>query len=333
MSKRVLVTGGTGFLGKKLALRLLAQGHKVTASGRDQRIGRELQQTGIRFVQMDVRDKDAMVEACRDQEVVHHVAAFSSPWGTFRDMYATNVSGTSNLIEGCMKYGIERLIHVSTPSIYFAFQDRMGIRENEPLPKHFANTYAHTKYLAEQEVEQAFRVGLPTITIRPRALFGPGDNTILPRLIRANEKKFVPLIAGGRAVMDLTYIENVVDALLLCMDSPKNTLGQAYNITNGEPVTLIDVLTEVFKRLEMPLRAKELPYWQAYSAAWILESVSRTLLNYREPILTRYSVGVLAKSQTLDITKAREALGYSPRVSIAEGIEAFTDWWRQQNER
>ncbi|MFE1629465.1 NAD-dependent epimerase/dehydratase family protein [Brevibacillus reuszeri] len=333
MSKRVLVTGGTGFLGQKLVHRLHEEGYEVTALGRDQRIGSELQQKGIRFVQSDIRDKEAMVEACRNQDVVHHVAAFSSPWGTYRDMYATNVDGTSHIIAGCMKYGIERLVHVSTPSIYFAFDDREGIQENDPLPKRFANTYAHTKYLAECKVDEAFQAGLGAITIRPRALFGPGDNTILPRLIRANEKRFVPLIGGGRAVMDLTYIENVVDAQLLCMDSPASTLGQAYNITNGEPVTLIDVLSDVFRRLEMPLRAKELPYWQAFSAAWVLETLSRTLLGNREPVLTCFSVGVLAKSQTLDITKARKALGYSPRVSIAEGIEAFTQWWRLQHER
>ncbi|MGG1659128.1 NAD-dependent epimerase/dehydratase family protein [Brevibacillus sp. NRS-1366] len=333
MSKRVLVTGGTGFLGQKLAIRLHDQGHEVTVLGRDQRIGHELQKKGIRFVQADVRDRDAMIEACRNQEIVHHAAAFSSPWGTFRDMYATNVSGTIHLIEGSMKFGIERLIHVSTPSIYFAFDDRQGIQESDLLPARFANTYAHTKYLAELEVDKAFLSGLPTITIRPRALFGPGDNTILPRLIRANEKKYVPLIGGGKAVIDLTYIENVVDALLLCMDSPTHTLGHAYNITNGEPVTLIDILTRVFERLDMPLRTKELPYWQAYSAAWVLETASRTLLGNREPVLTRYSVGVLAKSQTLDITKAREALGYRPRVSITEGIDAFADWWGLQNGR
>lgn len=333
MSKRVLVTGGTGFLGQKLALRLRDQGYEVTAVGRDRGIGQELQKKGICFAQADIRDRDAMIEVCRNQEIVHHAAAFSSPWGTFRDMYATNVSGTGHLIEGCMKFDIERLIHVSTPSIYFAFEDREGIRESDPLPVRFANTYAHTKYLAELEVDKAYLAGLPTITIRPRALFGPGDNTILPRLIRANEKKYVPLIDGGKAVMDLTYIENVVDALLLCMESPAHTLGHAYNITNGEPVTLIDVLTKVFQRLDMPLRERKLPYWKAYSAAWVLEAVSRTLLGGREPVLTRYSVGVLAKSQTLDITKAREALGYRPRVRIAEGIEAFADWWRMQHGR
>ncbi|GEB34091.1 MULTISPECIES: NAD-dependent epimerase/dehydratase family protein [Brevibacillus] len=333
MKKRVLVTGGTGFLGQKLVQRLHEQGHEVTALGRDEGIGRQLREQGIRFVRTDIRDREAVADACRSQEIVYHVAAFSSPWGRFRDMYETNVSGTVHVIAGCDKHGIERLVHVSSPSIYFAFADAYGIREDAPLPERFANVYAQTKHLAELEVDKAHRQGLPTITLRPRALFGPGDNAILPRLIRANEQKYVPLIGGGKALIDLTYVDNVVDALVLCMDSPASTFGRAYNITNGEAVTLIDVLTDVFRRLDMPLRAKEVPYWQAYGAAWVLELLSRTVLGYREPILTRYSVGVLAKSQTLDITKARQELGYEPRVSIAQGIETFTAWWRAEHGR
>ncbi|MED1802729.1 NAD-dependent epimerase/dehydratase family protein [Brevibacillus porteri] len=333
MNKRVLVTGATGFLGQKLATRLHEMGYEVTAQGRDERIGRELQEQGIRFLRADLRDREAMLKACRDQDIVHHAAAFSSPWGTYRDMYETNVTGTIHVIDGCKQHGIERLVHVSTPSIYFAFDDKLGIREDEPMPVRFANTYAQTKYQAELEVDKAFLAGLPTITIRPRALFGPGDNAILPRLIRANEKKFVPLIDGGKAIIDLTYVENVVDALILCMDSPAYTLGQAYNITNGEPVTMIEVLSDVFRRLGVPLKTRELPYWKAYAAAWVLETLSKTVLGYREPVLTRYSVGVLAKSQTLDISKAKRDLGYEPRVSIARGIETFTDWWRTHDGR
>ncbi|MED4779860.1 NAD(P)-dependent oxidoreductase [Brevibacillus choshinensis] len=333
MKKRVLVTGGTGFLGKKLAARLQDSGYEVTALGRNGHSGRQLAERGISFVQADLTDRAAIREACRGQEIVFHAGAFSSPWGRYRDMYATNVGGTAHVIEGCKAYGAKRLIHVSTPSIYFDFEDRLGIKETAPLPKRFANIYAQTKYLAELEVSKAYQEGLGTVTIRPRALFGPGDNAILPRLIRANEERFVPLVNGGRAIVDLTYVDNVVDALLLCIESPPHTLGQAYNITNGDPVTMIDVLTEVFRLLDMPLRTKHISYWQAYAAAWMLELASRTVQGYREPVLTRYSVGVLAKSQTLDISRASNELGYHPRVSIAEGIEAFTEWWRMQDER
>ncbi|GED29375.1 NAD-dependent epimerase/dehydratase family protein [Brevibacillus centrosporus] len=333
MMKRVLVTGGTGFLGQKLATRLQDNGHLVTVIGRNEIAGRYLTDRGIAFVQADITDREAIRHACKGQEIVFHAAAFSSPWGKYTDMYATNVEGTIHTIEGCKAHGVERLVHVSTPSIYFDFEDRLDIKESAPLPRRFANSYAQTKYLAELEIEKAFQGGLATITIRPRGLFGPGDNAVLPRLIRANEEKFVPLVNGGKATIDLTYVENVVDALLLCMDSPTRTLGRAFNITNGEPVTMIDVLREVFQRLGMPLRAKQISYREAYAAAWMLELASKTVLGYREPVLTRYSVGVLAKSQTLDISRAKDELGYQPRVSMQEGIELFTKWWRTQHER
>ncbi|WP_419879225.1 NAD-dependent epimerase/dehydratase family protein [Brevibacillus centrosporus] len=333
MMKRVLVTGGTGFLGQKLATRLQDNGHLVTVIGRNEIAGRYLTDRGIAFVQADITDREAIRHACKGQEIVFHAAAFSSPWGKYTDMYATNVEGTIHTIEGCKAHGVERLVHVSTPSIYFDFEDRLDIKESAPLPRRFANPYAQTKYLAELEIEKAFQGGLATITIRPRGLFGPGDNAILPRLIRANEEKFVPLVNGGKATIDLTYVENVVDALLLCMDSPTRTLGRAFNITNGEPVTMIDVLREVFQRLGMPLRAKQISYREAYAVAWMLELASKTVQGYREPVLTRYSVGVLAKSQTLDISRAKDELGYQPRVSMQEGIELFTKWWRTQHER
>lgn len=332
-NRRVLVTGGTGFLGQKLARRLHEQGAEVTVLGRNKRVGEALQKEGIRFVCTDITDQKAVRDVCYGKQSVIHAAAFSSPWGRYRDMYAANVEGTRHVIEGCRQHNVERLIHVSTPSLYFAFEDRLGIKESDPLPQRFANEYAETKFLAEREVDNAFENGLATITIRPRALFGPGDNAILPRLIRANKNRFVPIIEGGRAVIDLTYVDNVVDALLLCMDSSEKTLGKVYNITNGEPVMLIDVLKSVFAKLDMPLNSKEVSYRQAYGIASVLELLSRTLLAYREPMLTRYTVGVLAKSQTLDITRAREELGYEPRVGLQEGIEIFANWWRQEHER
>ncbi|MEJ8544272.1 NAD-dependent epimerase/dehydratase family protein [Brevibacillus borstelensis] len=332
-NRHVLVTGGTGFLGQRLARRLQEQGEQVTVLGRNKRIGEQLQKAGIRFVCADIADQGAVRDVCYGKQIVIHAAAFSSPWGKYRDMYAVNVEGTRHVVEGCLMHNVERLVHVSTPSLYFAFEDKLGIRESDPLPQRFANAYAETKYLAEREVDNAFERGLATVTIRPRALFGPGDNAILPRLIRANKNRFVPMIDGGQAVIDLTYVDNVVDALLLCMDSPEKTLGSVYNITNGEPVMLIDVLESVFAKLDMPLRKKAVSYRQAYGIASVLELLSRTLLAYREPMLTRYTVGVLAKSQTLDITKAREELGYEPRVSLREGIDIFANWWRQEHER
>ncbi|QZY54023.1 NAD-dependent epimerase/dehydratase family protein [Crassaminicella profunda] len=322
----VLVTGGTGFLGERLAMRLISMGYGVTVVGRNKIKGKELEKLGINFIPLDLADQEKTIAVCKNQSYIFHCAALSSPWGRYKDFYASNVLSTKNLIMGIKKWNVKRLVHVSTPSIYFDYTDRLNIPENSPLPKDSVNFYAQTKLMAEKEIDKAYKDGLEVISIRPRALFGPGDTTILPRLIRANNKRFIPLINEGKAVVDVTYVENVVDALLLCMDSDENTLGQKYNITNGEPMMLIELLQKLFDKLNVALRGKNISFEKAYRFAGILEFISKYLLLGKEPTLTQYSVGVLAKSQTLDIQKARKELRYKPRISIDEGLEYFVDW-------
>lgn len=325
---RVLITGGTGFLGQALARRLEQSGREVTVFGRNEATGAELESEGIRFVRGWLQDRRAVTEACAGQNVVFHCGALSSPWGRYRDFYESNVTGTKHVIEACRKQGVRRLIHVSTPSLLFRYDEQMDVKEETLLPKRFANHYAKTKFMAEEMVDQAFRDGLPVITIRPRALFGPGDTTIIPRLIEANQRRFIPLINEGKVWMDLTYIENAVDALLLCETAPESCLGRKYHITNGEPVRLSEVLQRLFEKLDLPLRVKPVSFRKAFYAAWVMEWIARGIPWIQEPPFTRYTVSVLGKSQTLNIDRARRELGYTPRISIAEGVDRYVNWYR-----
>ncbi|PEE40427.1 NAD-dependent epimerase/dehydratase family protein [Bacillus pseudomycoides] len=327
---KTLVTGGTGFLGQKLAFRLASMGYEVTATGRNKAIGKLLERNGIEFVYCPLEDRHSVLQVCKDKDYIFHSGALSSPWGKYKDFYNANVLGTKHIIEGSQKSGIKRLIHVSTPSIYFYYDERQDVVENAKLPDTFVNHYAKTKYLAEQSIDQAFNHGLPVITIRPRALFGPGDNAILPRLIKVCEKGALPRIGTEDVLVDITYIDNVVDALLLCMHSPKHTLGQKYNITNGERVNLYEVIENVMKRLGKEVQYKKISYKAAFTIAAILEGISKTILFGKEPILTKYTVSVLSKSQTLSIDKAQKELGYAPNISIEEGITKFVEWWKTQ---
>ncbi|PFE04494.1 NAD(P)-dependent oxidoreductase [Bacillus cereus] len=327
---KMLVTGGTGFLGQKLAFRLASMGYEVTAIGRNKTIGKLLEQNGIEFVHCPLEDRHSVLQVCKNKDYIFHSGALSSPWGKYKDFYNANVLGTKHIIEGSLKSDVKRLIHVSTPSIYFYYDERQDVAENAKLPNTLVNHYAKTKYMAEQAVDQAFEHGLPVITIRPRALFGPGDNAILPRLIKVCEKGALPRIGTEDVLVDITYIDNVVDALLLCMHSPKHTLGQKYNITNGERVNLYEVIENVMKRLGKEVQYKKISYKAAFTIAAILEGISKTILFGKEPILTKYTVSVLSKSQTLSIDKAKKELGYAPNISIEEGITNFVEWWKIQ---
>lgn len=327
---RALVTGATGFLGRHTARRLARMGWEVYAQGRNAEAGRQLEQEGSVFLPGDLRDSERARSFCRGMDVVFHCAALSSPWGKYKDFYTSNVEATRHIVEGCKEHGVDRLIHISTPSLYSTRKERLGIRESDPLPGRPANAYAATKLIAERVVGEAARGGITAFMLRPRAIFGPMDNALFPRLLAANDSKGVPLLDGGQACIDLTCVDNVIDAMLLCCEAPLSAAGRAYNISNGEPILFKELVTRLFALLGLPLRTRTLPYAAADAVAAVMEGVYRMLPVLGEPLLTRYSAAALGVSQTLDISLAREQLGYRPRVTTDEGLRAFAEWWREQ---
>ena len=300
-----------------------------TVIGRNPIIGAQLTAAGLRFVAADLRDVGAIAAACKGQDQVFHCGALSSPWGKAKDFYDINVLGTRHLIQGCLTYKVQRLIHVSTSAVYFTYANQIQILESHPFPTP-VNAYAKTKQLAEQTIQQAHQQGLSTLTIRPRGIFGPGDTALLPRLLRASDRTGIPLIHQGKAQIDVTYIDNVINALLCCAQAPESLSGRVYNISNGEPLPLIELLQMVSQRLNCPLNFKPLPFRVAYGLAIALESTA--LITQREPTLTRYTVGLMAFSQTLNIQAAIAELGYCPSVTLNDGIVKFSHWWNTKKE-
>ncbi|WP_426451668.1 NAD-dependent epimerase/dehydratase family protein [Paenibacillus sp. S-38] len=325
---RALVTGGTGFLGGRLAERLAMLGWDVTAAGRLEERGRRLQKRGIRFIKMDLGDRVRTGAACAGMDAVFHCAARTSLWGPFREFYDTNVKGTRHLLRGCLRHDVGRLVHVSTAGVYFDYTDRLGVAESSPLPARMANAYLQTKRLAELEVEAAGRLGLPVVTIRPQLIAGEGGGALLTRLLRTNARMGLPLINGGQAVVDYSFVDNVVDALLLCQAAPSSALGRVYNISNGEAARLAQLLPRVFGTLGEILKTRPLSYKAAYGLAAAMEAASTLRGGRPEPLLTRYMVGVLGRSQTLDIRAARDELGYEPRIAAAEGLARLAASWQ-----
>ena len=328
---KALVTGGTGFLGGALTRRLKNMGWDVTALGRNISKLDQLEAEGIRVLQLDLKEKNVIVDACKNQEIVFHCAALPSPWGNFEAFYQANVIGTRNVIRGCEDHKVKRLVHVSTPSLYFGYSSRMNVKETDALPEPVSN-YAATKILAEQELDEAFERGLATIAIRPRAIFGPGDTVIFPRLIPRLQSGRLPILGDGENVVDLTYIENVADALLLCAESPASTLGKKYNISNDESVKLWKLVERICTELNLPSPKRKISYRTANVAASVLEFIYTLIPTHPEPPLTRISVSMMANSTTLDISAAKSELGYQPKISIDEGFDLFIKWWKENNQ-
>lgn len=320
---KILVTGGTGFLGRRLAEKLNSSSSscEVTVLGRNIEIGKQLELHGIRFLAGDIRDADVVLAACKRQEYVFHCAALSSAWGKYKDFYNINVVGTRNVIRGCEIYEIKRLINVSTSSVYFNYSH--GVNLTEDLVASPVNTYTMTKLMAENLINRVYHRGLSVITIRPSAIFGCSGNTILSRLIGASQKG-MPLINEGKALIDMVFVDNVVDALLLCQTAPSSLSGRIFNISNNEPIVLINLLKLLSKKIGYKLKLKPVPYLVADKLLQALEFASKTVLLGKKPILTRYELGVIVFSQTLDITPAIEELNYHPRISLEEGLDNFS---------
>lgn len=313
----MLVTGGTGFLGRHLARALLLQDHRVYLLGRNFTQAADLLSLGAQPVAVDLRDRSATISACAGMDAVFHVGALSAPWGRRADFFAINVDGTANVIAGCQRHRVGRLIYVSSPSVVFDGRDHWNLAESAPYPRRFASIYSLTKKLGEDLVNQAANAGLAAVILRPKAIFGPGDTSLLPRLIDAARRGRLPQIGDGRNLVDLTYVDNVVQALLIALSTPA-AVGRTYTITNGEHVPLWQVIRTVLQHQGLSTKLWRVPLNVALLAAMIMEA--RAAITGREPLLTRYSAAILARTQTYSISAAQRDLNYAPQVSVAEGI-------------
>jgi len=212
---RVIITGATGCIGRNLAEGLHDDGIDVRATGRSAQIGQELHAKGIDFRAADLLDADRLTDAFASADCVVHCAGKSADWGTASDFFDVNVVGTRNVVSACEHHGIRRILFIATPSMYFTGNDRFDITEAEPLPERQLTHYAKTKLIAEKELLALGRRGYHVIVLRPRAVYGPHDRTLVPRILRLAEKRRFPLINGGQALTDITWVGNFVDAVQL----------------------------------------------------------------------------------------------------------------------
>lgn len=322
---KAIVTGATGGLGRNLCQRLEQEGWQVIALGRNKNIGQQLASKQTEFRSVELTQRDSVRGALESADVIFHCAALSSPWGKYEDFYASNVLATEYLLERAEQLTIPRFVHVSTTSVYFDFKDRIDVSEDEELPIEFANHYAKTKFLAEEVIRKHSSKNMTKVILRPRGIFGEYDKALVPRLMRVARKGRFPLINGGNALVDVTYVQNVVHAMFLAStkDLPEYSL---FNISNGEPWEVEQLVEVLTKKLNIPCRFLSISDKKIMFIASMLECLGRIGI-IKEPPLTRYTAGLLAYSQTMNINKAKEQLGYEPIYSVEQGIDRYVDWY------
>jgi nucleoside-diphosphate-sugar epimerase len=320
---RILVTGGGGFLGQALCRGLAARGHDVVSFNRGRY--RALDALGVRQRQGDLADRDAVLAAARGCDAVFHNAAKAGAWGSYDSYHRANVVGTGHVIAACRAHGIRQLVYTSSPSVTHRATHPVagGTADTVPYGEHLKAPYAATKAIAERAVLAANDVHLATIALRPRLIWGPGDQQLLPRLAERARAGRLRLVGDGDNLIDTTYIDNAAQAHFDAFDRlapAADCAGRAYFISNGEPRAARDMVNALLQAAGAPPVTKTLPFPLAYAVGAACEA-AWTLLPLRgEPPLTRFLAEQLATTHWYDMGPATRDFGYVPRVSIDEGL-------------
>ncbi len=322
---RILVTGASGFVGGRFVARFRDRTDlAIHGIGR-----RPLDDPAYSSIDLS-QPFDVLSDPEFRPDVVIHAAARATPWGSWEDYRRDNVEATRQVIDYCLRNGRPRLVYVSSSSVLYQDGPQIGLTEASPVGPRFVNRYAATKAEGERLV-QAYSG--PWLIARPRAVFGPGDTVLFPRILAAARAGKLPLFdtgAAGPAVGDLIYVDTLADYLLAA--ALRTDLSGIYNLTNARPLPIQALLLDLFARLGLPTPKRKVSVGKALVVATILEGVWGLLRLSGEPPITRFGVGVFAWSKTFDVSKMLADLG-PPSVSLEEGIDAFVRWQLDQERR
>lgn len=319
-----LVTGATGLVGSHLTERLVEEGWRVRALVRPHSPSGWLGEVqGVQLVIGELGDRRALRRAAEGADVVFHCAARPPLGGRRTHFYRDNVQGTVNVLDACLQGDVERLVHVSTVDVY-GYRDHDGADERTPLRAD--GLYSWSKIEAERAVMRYHeRYGLPAVIVRPCLIYGPRDRHLLPALLELAARGRAWLVRGGRALIDLVYVGDVVEALLLAAEA-REAVGQAYNVTDGARRTVREVLGVFARVLDRPLRCVRVPYPLAYGVARAVSALG-DLLGYSVPPALRWEViKAMGHHRHFSIEKIRRELGYEPRVALEAGLRRTLAW-------
>jgi len=323
---KALVTGGGGFLGSAMVRQLRARGDEVVSFSRAEYP--HLTALGVEQRRGDLSDLSALVDAATGCDIVFHVAAKAGVWGSFQEYYLANVAGTENVIAACRILSIGRLVYTGSPSVVFDGSDVEGGDESLPYPKHFEAHYPHTKALAEKAVLAANSRALATVSLRPHLIWGPGDNHLVPRIVAKARSGKLRRIGRRHCFVDTVYVENAAEAHLNAADrlTPgAPPAGKPYFISNGEPLPLWDMVNRILDAAGLPPETRSVSPLLAYVAGTVCEAIWKSMRLTGEPPMTRFVARELATAHWFDISAARKDLGYSPRISMDEGLSLLRE--------
>lgn len=323
---RILITGATGFTGKALAKRLVDEGHDVVAL--DYKEGHktdELRNWGVDVHIGSVVDASIVDKLMPGIEVVHHLAAAFREMNVPDDYYdEVNVQGTRVVLDAALREGVKKFVYCSTCGVH-GNCDNPPAAEDAPIQP--ADYYQRTKYEAEPIVLEYNKKGLPATILRPAAIYGPGDPERFFMIFRRVAKGLFPMFGNGKTLYHPLYIDNLVDALVLAMDTDKG-LGEAYLIADDEYVEIEDLVRRVARAMHTEVKLPHFPILPVVALGHVVEKLCSPF-NVMPPIFPR-RVDWYRQNRAFDIRKAKRDLGYIPRVPLDEGLRRTYEWYRDE---
>lgn len=320
---RVLITGASGFIGSHLAGRCRQEGQQVRALVRKGNAAiPSLQEQGITVIEGDIRDAAVVLRAAEGCDIIVHAAAVASDWGEPQDFIDINIGGTRNVAEAALQNRVGRLVYLSSIEV---FDHVKSERIDEQTPFHQRNQpYPDTKIAATRLIREYAAKGQEISIVYPSMVYGPGDRTIFP-LLADGIRKGQLFYWTHHTRMSLIYIDNLVDLVMLAATHPA-AAGEGF-LACDSTVPAFDAFCD---RLASGIDARppfiHLPFSLAYLLASMMEMTYRLTGSDTRPMLTRQAVTLLASRAMFDTSKARNRLGWNPKVSYDEGFRRTLDW-------
>ena len=323
---KALVVGGTGFIGSHIIEYLLSKGIEVRVLIRKKSDINRLSYKRIEFKYGNVSEIDSLREHTKDVDLVYSAFGILGQWGIPEQKYwEVNTSGVKNLIESCLNYKIKQFIHISSAGVLGPLQD--GVVADESFPYNPSNVYEKTKCEAEKEIlNYGKKHGVPFTIIRPEFVYGPGDTHVLGLFKSIKAKRFV-ILGNGSSLLHPTYIDDLIQGIHLCTYN-QNTVGEIFLIAGDRPITVKELAETIAEELNVYLPKIKIPLFFANATANILESLAK-IVSF-EPLLTRSRVKFFTENRAFSYQKARNELGYVPKVDFREGVKRTIRWYREK---
>lgn len=325
---KVLVTGGSSLIGAGVAAALVARGDEVVVQQR--RRSDALAESGVRQELGDIRDPDVVLAASAGCDAVVHLAAKVGVIGDWEDYRSINVDGTRNVLAAAQQLGMRRVVHVSSPSVAHGGEPIVGGGADEPVLGRTRAWYPESKAIAELDALAAASEDLGVVAIRPHLVWGPGDTQLVGRIVERAAAGRLALVGGGRALVDTTYIDNAVDALVAALDAVEPGApcsGKAYVVSNGEPRMIRELVEGICRAAGVPFAPRTVSLRVGRTLGAVVERAWPLLRRDDEPPLTQFLAEQLGTAHWFDPRPARDDLGWSPSVSIDEGLARLAAWY------